>query len=723
MIEATPAKAPYPVDVFLRPPAEEQSKIAAAACSTTSDLPCNIPVHVGLFFDGTNNNLERDRKGTRIGVIDLATKKPASILSRKLEPKEFSHSNVARLFLAFPENKQKDGYFRSYIAGVGTPFPEIGEETETDDGKAFAKGGQKRIVWGLFQVLNALHSIAYDDEPLYDIIPTGKLVQAYDREVGQTGPDDENKWHNRNPHRDWFEPHLKNLKAKLASKPKPTIPSLTVSVFGFSRGAAEATAFCHFFSELLDNGKLIGIPATIDFLGVFDVVATVGMSDSAGRTLPVSRAWFDGHWGWAKKLLLPLPGCVKGGRHFIAAHEQRMNFPVTQLQCGGDDFHEVYFPGMHSDVGGGYAPGEYGKGRGAQSAMLSQIPLAHMFKAARLAGVPLNPFSGLEDAVKDDFLVGAELASAWNAYTEQLGKNGNSIKGHMELYYRWRAARLIPLDGTESFMAASPQAQEDLRSSNNMLIGDLEAVRQRSRISPISGPEDGPPVVPDDARRINHWHYYRALNRTPLDSWERWAMELFDRHEPLPKEVMRFFDDYVHDSLAGFYLAGAVTEFDKRQKMAEVKAKKAWQLNKFDKAVLALGQRIEAAQEKQRKRETLTKEEEDLVEQAKYDTPYPLMKDSDAPDMRSPFINTQTNTRREGGGYILRRSYYPMQGFIVRKSTHEQELERAPLRSNAPKKADAQTAAVEYIWVDNLANALALGEPGIFGNDPEKMVA
>jgi hypothetical protein len=86
-------------------------------------------------------------------------------------------------------------------------------------------------------------------------------------------------------------------------------------------------------------------------------------------------------------------------------------------------------------------------------------------------------------------------------------------------------------------------------------------------------------------------------------------------------------------------------------------------------------------------------------------------------------ITTQTYTRREGGGYILRRSYYPMDGFIIRKSTHEQELEKAPSRPVAPKKAGAETAAVEYIWVDNLTLALALGEPGIFLDEPEKMIA
>lgn len=718
MIIATPTKAPYPVDVFLQASTMECSAIATAACSKATQQPCSIPVRTGLFFDGTNNNLQRDRDGKRTGLIvgpkDKESKEPQEpqpINSRELTPEEYSHSNVARLFRSFPGDKIPSGYFRFYIPGVGTPFPEIGELTETDEGKAFAKGGQARIIWAIFQVLNALHSTVDNENPLYDEKKTGQLAQAHETEVGHTEWNAEDKQHDRKTHREWFEPHLQKLNAKLASTTKPTIPSLTISVFGFSRGAAEATAFCHYLSELLSDGKLVGIPTSIDFLGVFDVVATVGMSDSAGRTTPIPRVFFDGHWAWAKKLLLPLPDCVQGGRHYIAAHEQRMNFPVTQLQTTSSKFTEVYFPGMHSDVGGGYAPGEYGKGRGSQAAMLSQIPLAHMFKEARKAGVPLQPFSELEIAVQDDFPVDAELASAWNAYTAELGGHGNLLKAHMKLYYRWRAARLTTLESTASFKASSPQAQEDLRSSNRMLIGDLEAVRWRQdHKGTVRTDGETPEYTPKDLSRINQWHYYRALQYTPLDSWEEWALEIFTKPEPLPAEVMRFFDDYVHDSLAGFYLAGAVTEFDKRKQMADVKAKSAWRRNKFEDKVFALGQKIEAAKAKEEKHEPLTEEEKDLLEQSKYDTPFPIMTDADAADMRSPVITTQTATRREGGGYLLRRSYYPLEGFIIRKSIHEKELDTDPTSSTTPKKVAEQTAEVEYVWVENLPLALARGD-------------
>ncbi|MYM27041.1 hypothetical protein GTP58_01730 [Duganella sp. CY15W] len=75
------------------------------------------------------------------------------------------------------------GYFPYYIAGVGTPFPEIGELTETDEGKAFAKGGQARIVWGLLQLLNATTLTSNGNRPLYSDDKVGQLAQAYDQDI------------------------------------------------------------------------------------------------------------------------------------------------------------------------------------------------------------------------------------------------------------------------------------------------------------------------------------------------------------------------------------------------------------------------------------------------------------------------------------------------------------------------------------------------------------
>jgi len=697
-------------------------------CGNATDLPCRIPVTVGLFFDGTNNHMERDRNGKRVPVPldedelkkakaaarregnDPETIAPPPIPNRPMTPELFSHTNVARLYQAFPRDKQAKGYHPFYIQGVGTPFPDIGEPTESPEGKAFAKGGLPRITWGIFQVMNAIHRTV-TKSPIFSDEEVGQLALQNSREVGQPRPNDEKR--QLVTHEEWFEPHIVKLKAALAAKPKPSIPSLTVSVFGFSRGAAEAAAFCQIFDRLLEGGKLAGIAAEIQFLGLFDLVASVGGSSSVSRTMPLPGALFDGHWDWANEILKPKSGCVKKGLHLIATHEMRMNFPVTQIE--GLD--EIYVPGSHSNVGGGYGPGEQGKSRGSQAALLSQIPLAFMYKAAREAGVPLLPFSELEPTDQDDFLVDSKLAQGWEAYTAALDGQGHLLKMHMELFYHWRAARLNSLENTESFKAASPQNQEDLRAANKALAGDLEALRYRRDTPPVF-PGDPPkpsPYSSKDRNRMNQWHRMRAMDSRKLDSWERFALTFFEHPKPLPPEVEAFFDDYVHDSFATCYYAGAVTEYDKRAKVKKVMKKKPAERNKFETKVAELTTKTEEAKRKRETGETLSVEEVELLKTADGGTPFPIMTDADADDMTDGMedaVFLQTDSRREGGGYIIRRGYYPHIGVFVRRSKNEERLEEAPkprAMTPAQEKAAAAKAAAadekaprELVWSDNL---------------------
>jgi len=732
-INFTPEKAPYPVAAYLKPSAEERSASQLAGCEEVTNLPCSIPVNVGLFFDGTNNHMGRDLKGERepvpwtdkelkqaknearkVGGDPDAVKGPPSMPNLQLSKEQFSHSNVARLYQAYSQETEA-GYHRFYIQGVGTPFREIGEPTESQDGKAFAKGGLPRIVWGIFQVMNALHMTAYLDQPLFNDEEVGKLAQAYRNEVGRAvqGSDDNKTL----THEDWFEPHIAKLKAALDAKPKPNIPSLTVSVFGFSRGAAEAVAFCHRFDRLLDGGKLAGIPTHVQFLGLFDVVASVGGSASVSRTMPLPDAIFDGHWDWANDVDEGLPGSVQKCLHLIAAHELRMNFPVTQI--GGAQ--EVMMPGVHSDVGGGYGPGEQGKSRDGQKSLLSQIPLVFMYKAALAAGVPLVPFSKLEPTTQDDILVDEKLAKSWEAYTAALGKDGRLLKKHMELYYRWRAARLTTLENTASFKTASAQSQHDLREANTMLAGDLEAIRFRRDAPPVlPGEESKAPFGRADESRMNQWHRVRANNRESLDSWERFALPFFEKPNPLPPEVEAFFDDYVHDSFAGFYYAGAVTEFEKRCTVDRVMKMKLKDRNKFETKVAVITEKTQQAKRKQEAGEPLSAEEEGLLKEAETGTPYPVMTDADAGDMTSGIDNAvflQTDSRREGGGYIIRRGYYPKNGFFFRKSKNEKELEEEPTVQSltpaqqnaaaAKAEAEAENKPLEMVWSDHLERDIA----------------
>lgn len=215
---------------------------------------------------------------------------------------------------------------------------------------------------------------------------------------------------------------------------------------------------------------------------------------------------------------------------------------------------------------------------------------------------------------------------------------------------------------------------------------------------------------------MNQWHRNQAEQYEALDELENIALECFEHPKPLAPEVAAFFDDYIHDSFAGFYLAGAMTEFEKRKITKAVQAKKPANRNAFERKVAELAEKVKAAQGKKEAGEPLTAEEEALLKEAEGGTPYPIMSDSDVDDMvsgRENAIFTQTDTRREGGGYIIRRGYYPKYGFFKRRSINEAELKalsgKPPAAMGARKsgKGESDEAPTVLVWSEQLGRDIA----------------
>jgi hypothetical protein len=670
----TPNKAPAPIEAFLQITASERASRSLLMHEKIVPEQCAIPVRIGIFFDGTNNNIARDRDGELVKGSGKSAQ--AERGNEPLEPKLRSHSNIARLFEAYPPIKSYEGMFSYYIPGVGTRFKAIGEYTETSDGKAFAKGGEARIIYALMQVINSVYAVVAE-RPLFTDDQVGELAKSYKRAARRS---ESPEFDPSKPHVEFFSKHIDKLKSALEAKPKPAIPSLTLDVFGFSRGAAQAVAFCHFFNDMLLSGRLASIPASVNFLGVFDVVASVGVSFSVGLTTPLFEFSADGHYAWANRILEPLPSSVRAGRHFIAAHEQRMNFPVT-TQTGSSEFKQYYFPGVHSDVGGGYGPGEGGKARGGQSDLLSQIPLAYMYKEGILEGVPFRSFSELEDAFKADFEISPKLASAWEAYCRALHvkgeDHGDRLKTHMSLYYRWRKGRFKDFKNTEFYMAASDQSKKDFFEANEEMQNDLEIIYARSKLTGLEGIDASDRRFEEKTARSSQWQILRR--NVQLNDWEKWALSIFDKGKELPQEVKSFFDDHVHDSLAGFYLAGEVTDYDKELKVADVMKRNPDRLSGFDKKIYDHVSRVRQAVEKKKQGQELSIVESKLIEDNAAGTPFPLMTDEDTKSMRKFIISTQTSSRREGGGYFLPRFYFPRHWRWLRlqhEFIHQQLLDR-----------------------------------------------
>ncbi|EPN04355.1 hypothetical protein A253_11204, partial [Pseudomonas syringae pv. actinidiae ICMP 19102] len=92
---------------------------------------------------------------------------------------------------------------------------------------------------------------------------------------------------------------------------------------------------------------------------------------------------------------MPGGGLVKRCLHLAASFEQRLCFPLESIRRESGSYPvnslEVIYPGVHSDLGGGYPPGDQGKAIGRDDRfLLSQIALNEMYADAFAHGAPLK---------------------------------------------------------------------------------------------------------------------------------------------------------------------------------------------------------------------------------------------------------------------------------------------------------------------------------------------
>lgn len=351
---------------------QEVSEECMVARAKKLPAPCVQILNVSLFFDGTNNHGESDENSSPV-----------------------SCSNIRRLYRSTirSSDARASGYYTYYIQGVGTVFKEIGEHEPNSNGLKFAVGGEDRILWGLTRMVDCLSLAMGGDE-----LPESKardLIQAmqYTYQEVRHGKDSEiRRKTSTTPEerRAVMQKALAPVIAKRQQDYKPRVLRIKLFVYGFSRGAAEARSFLWRLRELMDvqANTLCDIPLSVEFVGLFDTVASVGVTEHFPNA--------EGHMGWADDTM-PLPtDFVKQCAHMVSGHEQRLSFPldsVAQVKSGNypkEVVGEWVYPGMHSDVGGGYPPGDQGKASEGQGMLLSQLPLLHMYRLAFDAGAPLQ---------------------------------------------------------------------------------------------------------------------------------------------------------------------------------------------------------------------------------------------------------------------------------------------------------------------------------------------
>jgi hypothetical protein len=163
--------------------------------------------------------------------------------------------------------------------------------------------------------------------------------------------------------RDRIEDAAKDLATQIAAGDD------SIDIIGFSRGAALAVHFANVVAAgvaVQRAGRTETLRPPIRFLGVWDVVAAFGIPIDIG--IRFSRI----NLGYK----LALPSNVQRCFHALALDERRQTFRPTRVANG----YEVWFRGVHSDVGGGN-----------ENRALNDIALRWMLSKALKVGLPMAP--------------------------------------------------------------------------------------------------------------------------------------------------------------------------------------------------------------------------------------------------------------------------------------------------------------------------------------------
>ncbi len=261
-----------------------------------------VNITMGVFFDGTKNNKYNIDFGDNI-------KKGWRYLTSKVKTTdsyESSYSNVAKLWdMYYVNNKgNADSIAKVYIEGPGTSSPERDWNSRFKDEEGFVSSKEGDTTGG----------------------------SAFGN--GQTGVNAK------------VERACDLICQKLSSLirgEKISLGTLTLDVFGFSRGAAEARCFVNCIEK--DKRQIANVSKRIP-MNSFDTVSSFAPNSSISPDFTND----------VKELALNIPNFMPSVEeivHFVAADEYRENFSLTTIDSASNGM-QVVLPGAHSDVGGGY---------------------------------------------------------------------------------------------------------------------------------------------------------------------------------------------------------------------------------------------------------------------------------------------------------------------------------------------------------------------------------
>jgi hypothetical protein len=219
---------------------------------------------------------------------------------------------------------------------------------------------------------------------------------------------------------------------------------------------------------------------------------------------------------------LGIPTVVEKCVHFTAAHELRFSFPLELAQplgAAAPNVREVVYPGVHSDVGGGYEPSGPGDAQGIIN-NAARIPMRDMVREAVCNGTPMKSYTELADDPKlkalfdERFAIAPETQAAYEAYMATAGVSGpihQTVDAHVKALY----ATCGTLHRQGQLMQLAPRYKD--------LVDEME-MRVRS-----AQPQFGDRERPDMLKQLEPWR---------IDAW----------NETATPAVVSFVAGYVHNS-------------------------------------------------------------------------------------------------------------------------------------------------------------------------------
>ncbi|MDS7926002.1 DUF2235 domain-containing protein [Acinetobacter sp. V115_6] len=512
---------------------------------------CSDVVHISVFFDGTGNNKDADEELKKWS-------NPARLWRNGIE---FALDEAKKS----PSNIQNN--YAIYVSGVGTRFN--GQlsifqralamiQDHGGLGLAAGTGGTRRLDYGEVQLNDALKQVM--------------IMNAKKAEI------DTNKYANEKKVSSFAEVDKSLSQHRLIKK-------INISIFGFSRGAALARAFTNQFMWQCEsdcNGLTYGTgkyPIEFKFMGIFDTVASFGLP----ATNLNNNLTFDGRD-------MVIDERVKMCVHYIAGNEQRFAFPVDLIhkengEIANSNWKEIVYPGMHSDVGGGYAPGSQNVNDN-----YARIPLKDMLEEAVNAGVRMFDYNQLKEKhvkiFKEQFEIQDETQRLYNAVKAEIpsaGKIQDQIISTMKVYYAAYGAL-----AKKKIVSVSQQARNENKIREYIPIGPSDMATEISRLEKLQKL-----TAPNKTGGINifrllspvskAYEFYLGIDDWEFASWRKGASS----------EIMDFYQNYIHDSKYGFISNAEPFSYFRQRTVYESrrsgKGKEVDQKVAEDKAVCSVG--------------------------------------------------------------------------------------------------------------------------------------